>query len=406
MRTVANSEHFPPSRPSDLRQANARFLLRLIQTHNPCSRADLVRYSGLTAPTVTSCVALLEKLNLVEAIGNGESNGGRPPGLLRFNAKHGYVAAVDIGGTHLRMMLSDLGGTTLNHWSHVLQKDQRTPEGVCALVGSGLKELCRASGVARFRVLHLTAGAPGITDASAGIVLSAPNLTNWNDVPLRSMLQAQLDMPVIIENDTNLAAVGEHLCGAASGASDFVFLALGTGFGAGIFIDGRLHHGANWSAGEVGYFGLGGKARQAMRISQVGQLEAAIGGGGIEALWRDKISRKKLQRASGQLALQATQILDLAAEGNRTASSVAESVASLLADAIADIAALLNPQIVILGGGIGSHPELCRLTRSMIMRHELTSRLTIRTSTLGAHAQLSGAISMSLEAVNELILPK
>jgi glucokinase len=404
LKVVSNPQSLP-SRPAHLRQANARNLLRLIQTHSPCSKADLVRYSGLSAPTITSCVALLEKLDLVEPIGDGQSNGGRPPGLMRFNAQRGYVAAVDIGGTRVRMTLSDLNGTALTQWSQILRQREKVPAGICALVQDGLKEMCEASGISASRVLHLTAGAPGITDVNAGVVLSAPNLTNWNDVPLRSMLSAKLGIPVVVENDTNLAAVGEHLCGVARESADFVFLALGTGAGAGIFIDGHLHRGANWSAGEIGYFGVGGKPRDPMRIRKTGQLEEVIGGEGIESRWQKALERGKSRPPAEMLQLRASQILDQAAQGDRIAQEVAAKTAALLADAIADIVLLLNPQLVVLGGGVGSHPELCRLTQAMIERHELANRLIIRSSSLGTHAQLRGAISTSLEEVSALILP-
>lgn len=405
LRPSESSTQSPPSRPAHLRQANARNLLRLIQTHSPCSKADLVRLSGLSAPTIASCVALLAKLDLVEAIGDGRSNGGRPPGMLRFKSQHGYVAAADIGGTRLRMMLADLNGTALTQWSHVLRHRQKTPTGMVALIQEGLKEMCEASDVTPSQVLHLTAGAPGITDVTAGVVLSAPNLTDWNEVPLRAMLHAKLGLPVIVENDTNLAAVGEHLCGAARETANFVFLAMGTGVGAGIFLGGRLHHGANWSAGEVGYFGVGGRERDAMRMRETGQLEEAIGGGGIELRWQRALDRGKAKHSSERMDLKATQILDLAAQGDRVAQSVAAKTAELVADAVADIVLLLNPQLVVLGGGVGSHPELCRLTRETIQRHELTSRLVIRSSALGTHAQLRGAISTSLEAVHAILLP-
>jgi glucokinase len=403
-RAEPNSPQSPPSRPAHLRQANARNLLRLIRSHSPCSKADLVRFSGLSAPTITSCVALLERLDLVEAIGDGQSNGGRPPGLLRFNAQHGYVAAADIGGTRLRMMLCDLSGTALTQWSQVLRPRQKTPEGMCQLVKEGMKEMCEASGISVSRVLHLTAGAPGITDVDAGAVLSAPNLTKWDDVPLRAMLGATLGIPVIVENDTNLAAVGEHRCGAARDTANFVFLALGTGAGAGIFIGGHLYRGANWTAGEIGYFGVSGKARQAMRIRETGQLEEVVGGKGIEARWQKTLQRGTVEAPPERMHLRATQVFDLAAQGDRVAQDVTARTASLVADAIADIVLLLNPQLVILGGGVGSHPELCRMTRVAIERHELARRLAIHSSTLGTQAQLRGAISTSLEAVHALIL--
>jgi glucokinase len=318
-RAALNSALASPTRPAHLRQANARALLRLIQTHSPCSKADLVRYSGLSAPTISSCVAVLERLELVEAIGDGRSSGGRPPGLLRFNAEHSYVAAADIGGTRLRMMLADLSGTPLTQWSHMLTERQKSAAGMCALVLEGLRAMCKTAGAPISRVMHLTAGAPGITDVTAGVVLSAPNLHDWNDVPLRAMLSAKLKIPVQVENDTNLAAVGEHQRGAARGVANFIFLAMGTGVGAGIFIDGRLHHGARWSAGEVGYFGVGGAAREPMRMRSPGQLESVIGGGGIEACWQQRLARSRSPQAPERMHLRATQILDLAVAGGRAA---------------------------------------------------------------------------------------
>ncbi|HEY0263261.1 MAG TPA: ROK family transcriptional regulator [Granulicella sp.] len=392
------------SRPAHLRRANAQNLLRLIQQQSPCSRADLVRQSGLSAPTITSCVALLEEIGLVEAIGEGPSNGGRPPEMLRFNAAHGSVAAADIGGTRLRMMLADLNGNEMMQWSQLLRASEKTPAGICALAQEGLEYMVKAAGVPLSHVLHLTAGAPGITDVDAGVVISAPNLKGWEEVPLKEMLEEQLGIPVNIENDTNLAAVGEYQRGIVREAETFVFLALGTGAGAGIFLNGRLYHGARWSAGEIGYFGVSGRKREPMRIREAGQLESVIGGAGIETRWRQLLERGKTTPAEDKLRLRAPQILDLAAEGNRTARKVAQETASLLADAVADIILLLNPEAVVLGGGVGSHPELCRLTRDALKLHELAHDVAILSSALGTQAQLYGGVFTSLEAARDLLL--
>ena len=399
VKDAIGADPFPASRPADLRLANARHLLRLIQLHSPCSKADLVRHSGLSAPTIASCVSLFEKLDLVEAMGDGKSKGGRPPLLLRFNARHGYVAAADIGGTRLRMILADLSGNTLANWSQVLQSKHKTSAGMCALIRHGINAMCSQCGASVARVLHLTAGAPGITNVKEGIVLSAPNLTRWVDVPLRSMLQATLKIPVIVENDTNLAAVGEHLWGAAQSVDDFVFLALGTGAGAGIFLNGQLHHGATWSAGEIGYLGVSATLREPMRLRATGQLESAIGGCGMEARFRKRVGRRRNTSAE-RIQLHAPQILDLAQQGDRDASHVAIETAGWLADAIADLVVILNPRLVVLGGGVGAHPEMCRLTESAIKRHELAKQIEIRSSDLGTQAQLRGGVSVSLEAIH------
>jgi glucokinase len=402
-KTVLGPLRSMPSRPAHLRQSNARSLLQLLQAHNPCSKADLVRHSGLSAPTVSSAIAHLEGLGLVESMGDGESSGGRPPGLLRFNATHGYVAAADIGGTRLRMMLADLNGSVLTQWSVLLAAKQKTPAAVCSLVSEGIKTMCRQSGTPLRKVLHLTAGAPGITNVETGVVVSAPNLTHWNDVPLRELLTAEVRIPCTVENDTNLAALGEHWRGAARGIENFVFIALGTGVGAGIFLRGQLHHGAQWSAGEIGYFGVGSKKRETMKVREMGQLEQAIGGHGIEEEWLRVLQRSAVTSNREFTPLKATQVLDLAKDGDRSAIEVVRYTARILADAIADISLLLNPEMIVLGGGVGSHQELCAATEKLIQRHEFAQPI-LRSSGLGTQAQLHGAISLGLGAVEAEVL--
>ena len=392
-----------PSRPSHLRQANARGLLRLLREHNPCSKADLVRLSGLSAPTVSSAVAYLESLGLVENLGDGESSGGRPPGMLRFNASHGYVAGVDIGGTRLRMVLADLNGRVVTQWATQFVERQRTPKAVCGLIHDGLKVMCQEASTSLTRVLHLTAGAPGVTNVNSGVVLSAPNLRDWNDVPLRMMIERELGVSALVEYDTNLAAVGEHWRGSASGVENFIFIALGTGVGAGIYINGRLHHGANWSAGEIGYAGVNGRPRQPLEVHETGQMERSIGGLGIEAEWQRLLARERRANVNELGKLRATEIFDLAIDGDRLASQVIQHTAQILADCIVDLSLALDPEVVILGGGVGSHPELCRVTAKLLGRNEF-AKPQVRSSSLGTQAQLHGAISLSLAATEAQLL--
>jgi len=392
-----------PSRPSHLRQVNARGLLRLLRENSPCSKADLVRLSGLSAPTVSSAVSYLESLNLVENLGDGESSGGRPPEMLRFNASHGYVAGVDIGGTRLRMVLTDLNGRTVTQWATQFGERQRTPKAVCALIHDGLKVMCQEASTSLKKVMHITVGAPGITNVNSGVVLSAPNLRDWNDVPLRSMIEREIGTAATVENDTNLAAVGEHWRGSASGVEDFLFIALGTGVGAGIFLRGRLHHGANWSAGEIGYASVNGHARKALEVHSTGQMEQAIGGLGIEAEWQRLLTRERRTDIGELSKLRATEIFDLAVDGDRLATQIVQYTAQILTDCIVDMSLTLDPEVVILGGGVGSHPELCRSTEKLLARNEF-AKPQVRSSSLGTQAQLHGAISLSLAATEASLL--
>jgi glucokinase len=155
---------------------------------------------------------------------------------------------------------------------------------------------------------------------------------------------------------------------------------------------------------------VSGKKRAPIKLRELGQLEQAIGGGGIEEEWRRQLQRSwSAGRTSDQASfeglkeLKASQIFDLAAEGDRTAGEVVRYTATILADAVADISILLNPGVVVLGGGVGSHPELCRATQKLTQRNEVALPL-LRSSSLGTQAQLYGAVSVSLAAVEQQIL--
>jgi glucokinase len=396
-------------------------ILRLLRSHNPCSKADLMRHSGLSAPTISHTIDYLRQFDLVEYVGEGVSTGGRPPSLLRFNSKRGFIAGVDLGGTRLRVMLADLNGDVADQWSIELKPEQKNPASVCDLVLTGLKEVCQRSGTTTSKILKLVAGAPGITNVDEGVVISAPNLRDWHEVPLRAMLEQTTGISTIIENDVNLAAVGEHWRGAAINVDNFVFIGIGTGIGAGIFLRGELHHGANWSAGEIGYLKVKATTKDRLHIDEVGQMERAIGGAGIESLWHKEATERENSRGSTSRdggandrnlhhhrercppRLHARQIFDLAGQGDAAAIKLVSFVARILTDAVASISLVLNPELIVLGGGVGAHPVLCQATKRLVDNNEFARpRLTI--SKLGTQAQLHGTIYTALAAVEDSLL--
>jgi len=379
-----------PARPPRMREANVRHLLGLLHRHSPCSRADLVRLSGLTAPTVSAAMAALERRDLVTAIGNGSSSGGRPPGLLEFNARHGYVLGADIGGSNVRLALADLNGVVIGRWNALL-RTERSPQAVVETVSSGISQLIQQQKVPLRKVLHLAAGAPGITDVNAGRVLSAPNLTGWVDVPLRDLLQTKTRIPVTIENDVNLGGLGESWAGAARNVDNFVFLSIGTGAGAGVVLNGRLHHGATWSAGEVGYMLVPGLPDDPPATDRPGALETAIGGHGIEREWMDQA------RSTRAATLRATDIFDLAASGDRKARELLNRAARPLAMAITNLSLTLDLSLVVLSGGTGGHPALLQAVQRRLERNQF-ARPTLVLSALNGEAQLYGAIWLALQA--------
>ena len=390
------------ARPGQLREANCRMLLRLLRSIGPCSKADLVRGSGLSATTVSVAVDQLSGRGLIQKLGDGESKGGRPPGLLRFHAEHGLVAAADVGGTSLRMMLANLSGQPVAHWATHLGERQKTPRAVVSLIGKGLREMARTSSM-RTQVLHLVIGAPGITDVERGVVFAAPNLKGWTDLHLRELAERDLKVAVTVENDVNLAAVGEASLGVAKGKQDYVFIAVGTGVGAGVFLRGALHHGARWTAGEIGYLPVMNMPREPVHLERTGQLESVIGGRGIKAMWHDVLRRESLDGDQLLKGYRASQIFDLAAEGHALATEVLSHTACVLAEAITILALLYDPQMVVLGGGVGSHMALCRATEKELRKNQF-AQPALHSSSLGSEAQMYGGISLALSAVEAHLL--
>lgn len=384
-----------PTGPERMREANCRELLRLARQHSPCSRADLVRYSGLTAPTVSAAIAQLHKRGLVDFIGAGASNGGRPPRLLQFNAHCGYVFGADIGGSSLRLALADLNGTILGRWGAALRGD-RSPETVTDLLASGIAHLQEQNGIPEKKVLCVSAGAPGITDVKAGRVISAPNLTAWDDVPFRQMLEAKTGHYVCVENDVNLGALGESWSGVARHVRNFVFLAMGTGVGAGIVINGKLHHGSNWSAGEIGYLLVPGLPCKTLDMNALGVLENTIGGHGIENAWQEACQRAGLDESLRGLS--ATDVFDRAQNGDEMAREILRRTAEILSLAIINLSLVLNMSLAVLGGGVGRHPALLETTQQFLNRHNFP-RPQLVVSSLGVDAQLYGAIRLALQSV-------
>src|SRR5580704_1660165 len=198
--------------------------------------------------------------------------------------QQGYVVGADIGGTSLRLALAGMDGKILGKWT-VSTAGIRDPHKVVSLIQEGVDDLLQQNSVPRSLLRAVAAGAPGVTNVDAGIVIATSYLMGWRDVPLRALLEARLGVPAAVENDVNTAAIAESQIGVGQGIRDFVFLAVGTGIGAGIVLNGRLFHGMNWSAGEIGYMLVPGTSVEPVETGEPGALESIVGGEGIKSQW-------------------------------------------------------------------------------------------------------------------------
>jgi glucokinase len=261
----------------------------------------------------------------------------------------------------------------------------------------GVDALLRKASLPPEALSAIAAGAPGVTNADEGIVIATSYLMGWRDVPLRQMLEDEFGVPAFVDNDVNLAAIGELGAGLAQGASDFVFLAIGTGIGAGIVLNGKVHHGSIWTAGEIGYMLVPGASDAPVERGKPGALESIVGGEGIKAQWQSRWSKDVTTLPKDASA---TEIFDHALKSDPLAQEVLQLAARTLAYAIYNTSLILNAPLFVLGGSVGIHPALGDATRLVLEERGARVQPRVVSSALGADAQLIGAICMALQTAN------
>ncbi len=318
----------------------------------------------------------------------------RPPAghVVRGVAGEGHVIGVDLGGTQLRLALATRGGgDLLARWS-ASTVGITDPRRIVAFIVEGANVLLGQAGLPRGSLRAIAVGAPGITDVDRGVVLATSYLLGWRDVPLQALLEQALGVPAGIDNDVNVATLAESWAGASHGLADFVFLAVGTGVGAGIFLRGELLRGSGWIAGEVGYLLVPGVSEEPVAEDAPGALERVAGGHALRTRWQQLAAATSLPRD-----LAATQIFDLAGAGEPLARQLLAETARVLAAAVYNIGLILNVPLVVFGGGVGTHPALLDAVRDQIARRAWPAPPRITASALGTDAQLLGAVRLAVQ---------
>jgi glucokinase len=310
-------------------------------------------------------------------------------------AQDGYVIGVDIGGTNLRLALADMSGAIAGGWSATTQG--RSSDAVVQLIRDGVEQMLEQTSIPYSALRAIAVGAPGVVDVDMGMVIATSYLLGWRDVPLRDLLEDAFGLPATVDNDVNLAALGESRAGAAVGIKDFVFLAIGTGVGAGIVLNGELFRGMAWSAGEIGYMFVPGGEEEPADRGKPGALEEMIGGEGIRNQWRRSWSA---DNSTLSQTLTTTDIFEGALRGDPLALKVLRQAARVLAYAIYNISVVLNCPLFVLGGGVGMNPALGDATRELLHKWGSRASVQLRHSALGADAQLVGAIHLAMNTAS------
>lgn len=295
----------------------------------------------------------------------------------------GLVVGVDLGGTKIRAGIADAGGDILGE----AVEPTRSGSGLAAQIAGLVESLGTAAGGGR--VLATAIGGAGVPDGDQGTFHLAPNLGDMGGFGFVAELESRLGHRVIIENDANIAALGELAYGVGRGESSFAFVSVGTGIGVGLVLGGRLWSGAAGAAGEVGFLPLGADPLDRANHRR-GALEERVAG--------DVLVRRYVDLGGEGRPVTARDVFDRAGAGDASATAALDEEARWLAHALVAIDAVVNPGLFVLGGGIGSRIELIAPMRSWLERLDRPA-LRVQVSALGSSAPVLGAVRLALDTL-------
>ena len=369
--------------PPLLKDLNERTVLDAIRSGAPISRAEISRRAGISKPTVSLALQSLLDAGLVRET---EPDPGRPTyGATFFEVvpEAGLVLGLDLGARFLRGAICDLRGEIRARQD--VELDGADAEGAIDAIAGLRLSLAEASGLPADRIDGAVVGVPGVVDANTGRLTLATNVPGLEGRDWAEDLRARLELTVTVENDINLAAVGERWRGMARGVEDFVFLSVGTGLGAGLVLRGELHRGRNGAAGEVDLVAAG-------RDEDMDPCASAI------SALAERLVAEDGATTTLKPPYDARGIFAAARAGDEIARRVVQEEARRIALHIAPISAVTDIALVVLGGGIGVNADLLLDPIRDLLTHWLPYPPRVEVSSLGDAAVLTGALAVGLRS--------
>ncbi|MFI7111666.1 ROK family protein [Nonomuraea sp. NPDC050227] len=372
--------------------AGAGALLSLLRDGPPRTRTELVQLTGLARSTVSLRLDALLRHRWVLPADEAISSGGRPAAMFAFNRTARLVLAADLGVTHERVAITDLGGTVLAERTADAPIDEG-PEATLGRLARTFADLLDESGRDLADVCGAGIGLPGPVEYPTGRPVNPPLMPGWDRFPVPEWLGERLGVPVFVDNDVNIMALGEQRAGRQA-TGQLVFVKIGTGIGCGVISDGRLHRGAQGAAGDIGHIRVATADDGVLcHCGNVGCLEALAGGAALAA----RISATGVPAAGGR------DVVALLRAGNRDAAQLVRQAGREIGDVLATIVNFFNPAAIVIGGDLADAGEhLLAGVREAIYKRSLplaTQHLRIQVSELGDRAGVIGAAVMVLEHV-------
>jgi glucokinase-like ROK family protein len=384
-----------------MNRLNKREILHLIRKAGVISRADIASISGLTAPTVSRIVEhLVTEDKLVSYVGKGESSGGRPPVMLKFNGKENYVVGIDLGATTIRGVLSDLDAnivleiqipTEINKGFTVIMN--QVGDLVDKLISKRIGDLQMVKGVG--------IAIAGLVNKTNGVVEFSPDF-GWTNVDIRESICERLPLPFIYDNSSRLMALGEHEYGQGRNYDNFVVINVGYGIAAGIVVDGVPLKGSVGYAGELGHIIVDSKSNVQCKCGAMGCLEALASGRRIAQMGQERAARKKkgvlFDLCEGDITrIDAKMVAVAADKGDKEANAIYQEITSYLSIGVATLANLLDPQIIFIGGGVSLNGDIFfDNIRNSVKKYLISPEKSVKIApvTFGENASVTGALSL------------
>jgi predicted NBD/HSP70 family sugar kinase len=369
--------------PPVARQLSVNAVIQTIRARGPISRAELAKVTGFSKQTISEVVHELAEEGWLRPCGRTSGHLGRSAVTYEINGRAALAAGIDLGGSKISAGICDLTGEILAE--SLTATDPRGGTHLVDQVAGILDGLADEAAASTGELRLLVLGTPGVMQSETGRIRIAPNVPGLDTIDLRGLLAERLGVSVLVENDVNLAARGEQWRGRGAGLKNFAFVALGTGIGMGIVADGHLLRGAHGAAGEISYLPLGGDPYDPSGFT-MGTLERAVGSAAIT---------RRFAGFGGREGATVREVFEALGAGDEAAIATIEETARLIAPAIAAIGAMLDPEIVVLGGSVGIRDELIEAILRFLPRCT-PDPPRVEASVLGSRAALIGALGAAV----------
>ncbi|MFC5145824.1 ROK family transcriptional regulator [Streptomyces aureoversilis] len=383
-----------PGSQSSLHRANLERVVRAVRRAGSLTQAEIARATGLSAATVSNIVRELKDGGTVEV--TPTSSGGRRARSVSLSGDAGIVVGVDFGHTHLRVAVGNLAQRVLAEDAEPLDVDASAAQGLDR-AEQLVRRLIDDVGIDPRKIIGVGLGVPGPIDVETGTLGSTAILPGWAGTNPRDELAERLSVPVHVDNDANLGALGELVWGAGRGAADLAYIKVASGVGAGLVINGQIYRGPGGTAGEIGH----------ITLDESGPVCRCGNRGCLETFTAARYVLPLLHSAHGT-DLTVTRMVQLAREGDPGCRRVISDVGRHIGSGVANLCNLLNPRRVVLGGDLADSGELVLAPiRESVSRYAIPSaarQLEVVPGALGGRAEVLGALALVLSEMGDSTL--